>query len=79
MHKVKSSAMKGSRTFTEKAAEEIVVLLGRTRAASRADQKVLRQRIRNLDFFISDFDRPALGFGSEDFRELVRRGLIQIT
>ena len=73
------SAMKGSRTFTKQAAEEIVVLLGRTRAASRADQKVLRQRIRDRGFYISDFDRPTNGFGPDDFRELVRLGTIQIT
>lgn len=71
--------MKGSRTFTKKAADEIVVLLGRTRAASRADQKVLRQRIRDQGFYISDFDRPAVGFGPDDFRELVRQGTIRIT
>jgi hypothetical protein len=71
--------MKGSRTFTRQAAKEIVVLLGRTRAASRADQKVLRQQIRDRGFYISDFNRPASGFGPDDFQDLVRAGVIRIT
>lgn len=71
--------MKSSRTFTRQAAEEIIVLLGRTRAASRDGQKILRQRIRDRGFYISDFNRPALGFGPDEFRDLVRRGEIRIT
>jgi hypothetical protein len=71
--------MKGSRKFTQKTANEISVLLGRTRAAKPAQQKALRQQIRDLGFFISDFDRPATGFGPEDFHDLVQRGLLQIT
>ena len=71
--------MKGSRTFTRQAAEEIVVLLRQTREASRTDQKALRQRIRDRGFYISDFDRPASGFGPDDFDALVERGVIRIT
>jgi hypothetical protein len=71
--------VKGSRTFTRQAAEQITVLLTRTRAADRAQQKGLRQQIRDRGFYISDFDRPAAGFGPDDFRELVRRGEIQVT
>ena len=71
--------MKGSRKFTKEDADEIVVLLGRTRAAKRAQQKALRQQIRDRGFFISDFNRPARGFGPNDFHDLVRQGLIEIT
>ena len=70
--------MKGSREFTKETAQHIEVLLSRTRASGRADQKVLRQRIRDLGFFISDFSRPPSGFGPEDFRALVRSGTIKV-
>jgi hypothetical protein len=70
--------VKGSRTFTRQAADEIIVLLRRTRAASRTDQKVLRQRIRDRGFYISDFNRPQDGFGPDEFEDLVRRGEIRI-
>ena len=42
--------MKDQRRFTSAAADRIRWLLDRTRAASRADQKVLRQEIRDLGF-----------------------------
>ena len=70
--------MKGSRRFSKETADEIVRLLGRTRAARRPQQKALRQQIRDRGFYISDFNRPGSGFGPDDFRELVRQGVIQI-
>lgn len=70
--------MKGSRSFTKETADEIVRLLGLTRAAKRPHQKALRQQIRDRGFYISDFNRPAAGFGPDDFRDLVRQEVIQI-
>jgi hypothetical protein len=71
--------MKGSRTFTRQTANEIETLLAQTRAADRAQQKALRQKIRDPGFYISDFNRPSHGFRPEDFRELVERGVIRVT
>jgi hypothetical protein len=70
--------MKGQRRFSQAAADQIRVLLGRTRSAQRAEQKVLRQRIRDLGFYISAFERPATGFGPDDFDELIRSNAIEI-
>jgi hypothetical protein len=70
--------MKGERRFTAATAERIRVLLGRTRNAPRHEQKVLRQAIRNLGFFITDFDRSGSGFRPEDFDGLVRSGQIEV-
>ena len=55
------------------------MLLKHTRAAKPEQQKALRQQIRDLGFYISDFDRPAAGFGPDDFRDLEREGKIRIT
>jgi hypothetical protein len=70
--------MKGQCHFTRAVAVKIRWLLDRTRAASRADQKVLRQEIRDLGFYISDFSRPATGFRRRDFEDLVRTGQIEV-
>ena len=70
--------MKGQRHFTRAVADKIRWLLDRTRAASRADKKVLRQEIRDLRFYISDFSRPATGFRRRDFEDLVRTGQIGV-
>ena len=70
--------MKGQRHFTRAAADQIRWLLDRTRAASRADQKVLRQAIRDLGFYISDFTRPSTGFCRCDFEDLVRTGQVEV-
>jgi hypothetical protein len=70
--------MKGQRRFTSTAADKIRCLLVRTRTASRADQKVLRQEIRDRGFYISDFSRPATGFRRGDFDDLVRTGQIVV-
>jgi len=70
--------MKGQSRFSRTTADQIRSLLAQTRAAQRSEQKVLRQEIRELGFFISDFNRPATGFGPDDFEELIRSGRIQV-
>jgi len=70
--------VKGNRRFTRATADQIRVLLSRTRNAPRAQQKALRQQIRDLGFYISDFDRPAAGFGPNEFNELIRSGVIEL-
>ncbi len=70
--------MKGSRRFSHETAQQIRTLLADVRRADRATQKNLRQRIRKLDFYISDFNRPIAGFRPDDFDELVRAGKIEI-
>jgi hypothetical protein len=70
--------VKGSRRFNRSTADQIRVLLSRVRNADRNQQKALRQQVRDLGFYISDFGRPVTGFRTEDFDELVRTGLIEI-
>lgn len=70
--------MQSSRRFTRAAAQQIRVLLADTRRAERSRQKALRQQIRDLGFFISDFSHSADGFTPEDFDDLVSAGTIDI-
>ncbi len=69
---------KGQREFSKATADRIRVLLGQTRNSDRPQQIALRGKIRDLGFYISDFNRPAEGFGPEDFDELVRGGQIRV-
>jgi len=70
--------MKGSRSFTKQAADEIVLLLGRTPGGKPPSAKALGQKLRDGGFYNSDFNRPAVGFGPDDFHDLVRQGVVQI-
>lgn len=70
--------MQGQRRFRQSTADQIRVLLSRTRSSPRPQQKVYRQAIRDLGFYISDFGRPARGFGPEDFEQLIRSGQIEV-
>lgn len=65
--------MRGSDTFSRSTADRIRLLLHRTRSSPREDQKRLREQIRDLGFYISDWSRPAEGFGPSDFDALCAR------
>ncbi|MGF6811730.1 hypothetical protein OKW30_006922 [Paraburkholderia sp. Clong3] len=71
--------MKGKGTFSPAEADGVRELLRKVRAADRASQKMLRDRLRNeLCFYISDFTKSNRGFGPDDFDEMVKRGTIRI-
>ena len=72
------SRVKGSDCFTETNAARIRALLGELRLAERDRQKRLRDDIRGIGFYISDWERDATGFTVADFDELVERGLVRI-
>jgi hypothetical protein len=70
--------VKGRTEFTEATADRIRVLLSQTRNAIRPQQKALRQQIRDLGFYITDWERPGTGFTVDDFDGLVRSGRVRI-
>jgi hypothetical protein len=67
--------MRSSREFTAESAQEIRRLLAETRRSDRARQKRLRDKIRDLGFYISDF---GTAFRPEDFDQLIEQGTIRI-
>ncbi|CAN5581024.1 hypothetical protein BH23CHL7_BH23CHL7_15960 [soil metagenome] len=70
--------MRTSPVFSPATADKVRSLLTPVRNSPRRRQKALRQRLRDLGFYISDFARPATGFTVHDFDDLVRSGVITI-
>jgi hypothetical protein len=70
--------VKGSDCFSRASAARIRGLLGELRVAERARQKRLRDEIRGIGFYISDWERDATGFTVSDFDELVDQGRVRI-
>jgi hypothetical protein len=68
----------GKDRFTEANAARIRALLGELRVAERDRQKRLRDEIRRIGFYISDWERDASGFTVSDFDDLVAHGLVRI-
>lgn len=75
--------MKGRSTFSEHEATElraILAALSRARRdGDRARAKALRDALRAMPFYISDWTRDEQGFEPSDFERLVGDGSIQIT
>jgi hypothetical protein len=68
--------MKGTNRFTAAEADRIRRLLRQRATAERAQQKRLRDELRAIGFYISDWSGP--GFTPSDFDELIRTGGIMI-
>jgi G:T/U-mismatch repair DNA glycosylase len=71
--------MQGRDEFTSAEADKIRKLLRDKQRANRTRQKALRQSLRSIGFYITDFGSSPGGFGPSDFDRLVRAGRIRIT
>jgi len=74
-----SNHAKGRSTFTSAELAKIRSLLAEKQRAGRSRQKSLRQQIRDLGFYISDFAANRNGFGPNDLDRLVKTGRIRVT
>jgi hypothetical protein len=70
--------MKGGETFTAHEIAALRRLIAEKQTADRARQKSLRQRMRAIGFYITDFVGDQKGFTVSDFDELLQQGLIRI-
>ena len=70
--------MKGKKEFTRYDADKIRHLLQKKCKATREEQKVFRNNIRDLRFYISDFKRKRSGFTPKDFDDLIDKRTINI-
>jgi len=70
--------VKGRSEFDRQTAEQVRRLLSQVRNARPENQKVIRDDIRALGFYISDWDRSSRGFTPDDFDELVRLGRVKV-
>jgi hypothetical protein len=71
--------MKGKSQFTQHEADEIRRLLRRKVSADRDTQKSLRDKMRKIGFYITDFSASSEGFDESDFDALIRQKRITIT
>lgn len=70
--------MKGRTTFTESEANKIRELLRAKGQAGRSQQKTIRNSLRDIGFYITDFDNSQSGFSVADFEGLIGSGRITI-
>lgn len=70
--------MQGKKKFTKSETARIKSLLRAKANASRADQKNTRAKIRNIGFYITDFDQSFSGFTVGDFEDLIKQKMIII-
>lgn len=69
----------GRNKFSQKEIEIIGKLLRRKCSATRFQQKEIRHQLRvDFEFNISDFNVQGKGFGEEDLRQCIQKGIIQI-
>jgi hypothetical protein len=80
MDATRRARMKGKDRFSRSEADKIRRLLDLVRRAEPGPpQKLLRDRLRALRFYISDFAGGPAGFTRSDFDDLVRDGRVTIT
>ncbi len=66
--------MKGKKIFTQKEVDKILKLIAEKLKADRTSQKRIRNKIRALGFYYSDFSlnkRPG-GYNQNDFLSLIK-------
>jgi len=70
--------MQGKNRFTSIEAQKIKGLLRAKNRADRSEQKMIRRKLREIGFYITDFDNSQAGFTENDFENLIKTGLIKI-
>lgn len=64
--------MKGKNTFTTEEANKIIALINSKLKAGKEEQKKIRNKIRALGFYSTDFGMgPGYGYTVEDFKRVV--------
>lgn len=71
--------MKGKKVFTVFEADQIRKLINQKVMASTNEQKGIRNKIRNLGFYYSDFSNSRKGYTVQDFDNLIATGEITIS
>ncbi len=70
--------MKGKNNFTKAEYKVIKDLLKLKIESSKDKQKIIRDKIRKIGFYISDFDQKYQGFTQKDFELLIKTDKIKI-
>ena len=70
--------MKGKNIFTTSEIDKIKKLIAEKVEATPSKQKDIRDKIRTLGFYYSDFSPKKDGYTVEDFNALIRSGKIKV-
>ena len=70
--------MKGKSKFKEIERNMITELLYLKMNSEKNEQKIIRNKIRKMGFYISDFDHSHRGFSDIDFKMLIDNNKIEI-
>ncbi len=70
--------MKGKQRFTKQEAEQIRALIREKNRATPSRQKEIRNKIRNIGFYYTDFSPQVEGYTVAGFDELIKSGQIEI-
>ena len=70
--------MKGKNIFTTSEVDKIKKLIAEKGEATPSKQKGIRNKIRELGFYYSDFSSQKDGYTVEDFNGLIRSGKIKV-
>jgi hypothetical protein len=71
--------MKGRTAFTASEKQRIGTLLIELRSGiPKSQQKKIRDKLRNMGFYITDFDNTYSGFTGSDFFQLIEEKKIKI-
>lgn len=66
--------MKGKSSFTRAEADQIIILISKKLKASKHKQKQIRDKIRRIGFYYSDFSSVKIqgGYTQDDFFRFVK-------
>ena len=71
--------MQHKNTFTEDEASRIRKLLHqKSRVLGKSEQKKIRDKLRSIGFYITDYNSDQSGFTMFDFEDLIKIGRIKI-
>lgn len=70
--------MKRRSTFSSEEITELRRLIREKQTADRSRQKILRNTMRSLGFYISAFTSSTAGFTVSDLDDLIERGIVQV-
>ena len=71
--------MSGKKIFTSEEVKIIKILLRQKAQATKSEQKKVRAKMRDLKFYITDFDKSQTGFTVIDFENLIKNKRITVS
>ncbi|MAM29452.1 MAG: hypothetical protein CMC13_10570 [Flavobacteriaceae bacterium] len=70
--------MKGKNQFSKSEFKQLKILIKEKQTADKTEQKSIRNRIRKIGFYFSDFSNKKKGYDISDLEQLVKTGQIKI-